>query len=231
MSQYRAYFVPRSVDPSGSYILGPDRTPFDQSGGDQLPSLLTENPDLFTSGLPSGPAYPWPEYGGPDDSQSEFCISLLKNLRNTLNDIKSRLEALRLNLGPKLPGGGRGAPLPERAPGDVLKPRLSKWGHRKIINQLKADLAQKEVEYFIKCGGGRFPPIPVLEPELKPCPKPVISPEMERALKKLSLELQLGPVPAPIAPAGAGFSWLLKGAGGVVPKVAPIWRWRLVPGF
>ena len=211
--------MPGSMDPSGSNTLRrPDRTPVDLSGG-----------NLSGSNLPSGPAYPFPDYGGPDDNQSEFCISLLKNVRNTLNDIRSRLEELRLNLGPKLPGGGRGAPLPERAPGDVLKPSLSKWGHRKIINQLKAGLAAKEAEYFIKCGGGRFPPIPELEPQPKPCPKPFMSRELSRRLRRLSLELQLGQVPAPVAPAGAGFKLLLKGvgaSGGMAPKVL-----KLLPVF
>ena len=76
------------------------------------------------------------------DPNGQECQALLEKIRNIIKDIKKRIGELNENLDN----------LPEQAPGDDRNPRLSKRGHRRLINELKATLAERKAEYVAKCG-------------------------------------------------------------------------------
>lgn len=67
--------------------------------------------------------------------------------------------------------------LPEAAPGDDVNPRISRRGHRRLINMAKANLRKLKWEYFARCGGP-MPPVaqPAGSPETEPQARPSASP-------------------------------------------------------
>lgn len=60
--------------------------------------------------------------------------------------------------------------LPWEAPGDDLKPSLSRRGHERLINERKKSLAEAEAEYIWKCTKGPLPPKGVPVPVYVPVP-------------------------------------------------------------
>lgn len=71
--------------------------------------------------------------------------------------------------------------LPWRAPGDVQKPSLSRWGHEKIINVLKAKRDELKGLHAAKCNDP--------EPDSKPtCPVPVAEPNADSKARRLANE-------------------------------------------
>jgi hypothetical protein len=76
------------------------------------------------------------------DPNSQECKDLLQRIRNIIKDIKKREGELREN-----PNN-----LPETTPNDHKNPRESKRGHRRLINDAKANLANNKANYVSKCG-------------------------------------------------------------------------------
>ena len=70
------------------------------------------------------------------------CSSLWETIKNIDDQIAKRLGELDED-----PQG-----LPEMCPGDDTKPSLSKRGHRKIVEKLKAQRAQRVAEFLSECG-------------------------------------------------------------------------------
>ncbi len=76
------------------------------------------------------------------DPNSQECQALLQKIRNIIRDIQKRIGELEENMGK----------LPETHFNDDKQPRLSKRGHRRLINEMKATLAQNKAIYVSKCG-------------------------------------------------------------------------------
>ncbi|AFZ24733.1 hypothetical protein Cylst_2524 [Cylindrospermum stagnale PCC 7417] len=76
------------------------------------------------------------------DPNGQECQELLQTIRNVISDIQKRIGELHENSGN----------LPETHPDDDKQPRLSKRGHRGIINRLKKTLAKHKAVYASKCG-------------------------------------------------------------------------------
>jgi hypothetical protein len=70
------------------------------------------------------------------------CADLLKTIRNLIRKIKIRIGQLAENI----------HNLPETHPDDDRNPRLSRRGHRRLINMDKAKLAENKVLYQRLCG-------------------------------------------------------------------------------
>jgi hypothetical protein len=62
--------------------------------------------------------------------------------------------------------------LPEACPEDIFYPRLSRRGHRKIMKDLRADLAVWEILNSLFCNGNSTPGTPQLVPQMPPIPVP-----------------------------------------------------------
>jgi hypothetical protein len=92
----------------------------------------------------------------PHKPNEEECASILKKIENIEKDIKKRISELREDI----------LTLPEAVAGDNLKPSLSRRGHRRLINQLKANLAFLKATYAWKCRKQQLAPQP------SPCPTP-----------------------------------------------------------
>jgi RHS repeat-associated protein len=125
----------------------PTRDPIGFSEGMNLYEYVGDSPLARTdpSGLVGGGYDGPPGFAGrplrAPRSDSPFCRSLARKIDNIDHDIKKRLSEYRED-----PLG-----LPERAPGDKQCPRLSRWGHRKLINVDKARLALLQGIYNWKC--------------------------------------------------------------------------------
>ncbi len=76
------------------------------------------------------------------DPKSQECQDLLQKIRNIISDINKRIGELHENINN----------LPETHPDDNKQPRLSKRGHRRLIDQLKSTLAENKALYVSKCG-------------------------------------------------------------------------------
>jgi hypothetical protein len=82
--------------------------------------------------------------------------------------------------------------LPERAPGDELQPKLSRWGHREIlVPKYKGFLEEREAEYARECDDND--PNGATCPEPQPGPEP--APEAPLPKSQKNAWPQLPPVP------------------------------------
>lgn len=87
------------------------------------------NPTRFTDAFGLMPGNP------------EYCRRLLEQIENIQKEIDKRIGELHED-----PLG-----LPETCPGDKAKPSLSKEGHRRLLNEHKANLARRKAEYLVFC--------------------------------------------------------------------------------
>jgi hypothetical protein len=70
------------------------------------------------------------------------CTDILRRIRNLIQEVRKRIGELAENV----------HNLPETHPDDDKKPRLSKRGHRRLINEAKESLAAQKAKYVAKCG-------------------------------------------------------------------------------
>jgi len=128
-----------------------------------------------------------------------FCDNLLEEIKNLIKEIKKRQAELRED-----PLG-----LPECHPDDDLKPSKSKRGHRRLINQHKANLANKVGKYLARCGDlpDDVLPLPI------DVPVQVVEPEQENPVIPLIPYLIPEPMPAPNPPTPS------------IPPIRPWWGW------
>jgi RHS repeat-associated protein len=96
------------------------------------------------------------------DPLRQFCENVRQKIDNIRKDIEKReaeYEADAQNL-------------PESCSDDALKPSTSRRGHRRLISDLKADLAVWEILNSLFCGGNSTPGSPRLLPEIPAIPAP-----------------------------------------------------------
>jgi RHS repeat-associated protein len=117
----------RYYDPQAGRFL--TRDPISYDGGINLYAYVNNQPVNFADPL------------GLYPPSHPFCQALRRKIENIERDIAKRIGERHED---KLE-------LPWRAPGDETKPSLSRWGHEKIINILKANKAALEAEYAVKC--------------------------------------------------------------------------------
>lgn len=122
----------RYYSPSLQRFISED--PIEFEGGINQYAYVDNNPISYTDPL------------GLARGNPEYCRRLLERINNLIKKIKERTEDLDLDK----------YNLPERCPGDKKKPKLSRRGHRKLINIDKADLARRQAEYLANCSD--FPP-------------------------------------------------------------------------
>lgn len=93
---------------------------------------------------------------------SQYCQSLKRRMDNILKEIEQRQKDLDDN-----PQG-----LPETCPGDDTKPRLSREGHRRIIQKLHDQYRTNYNTYTNRCGGppNGYAPVLVIDPKYLPTP-------------------------------------------------------------
>jgi RHS repeat-associated protein len=113
-------------------------------------------------------------------SNSPFCRRLREKIDNVSNRIRKRIGELDEN-----PLG-----LPESCAGDSVLPRLSRRGHRRLINEDKALLAALEAMYAARCAN-RPPPVPTPTSVPVPAPPPLPSETPEKAATALTTGLVL----------------------------------------
>ena len=78
---------------------------------------------------------------GQSRQSKEYCDALKKSIENIEQEIRKRIgELAEDKLG-----------LPESCPGDTEKPSLSKGGHRRMLNEHKANLSKKKAFYDAFC--------------------------------------------------------------------------------
>jgi len=148
----------------------PNRDPLGEFGGFDLYEFVGNTPvDLYDpDGLlpPSNPT----------------CQALQKKIANLEKEIADRTRELYED-----PLG-----LPGTAPGDDTKPSLSKRGHQKILNMMKANLAAKKALYQANCGD---PDPPCKQQTPSPSPVPTQSPVMVNPVTPV---VTPAPAPAPV---------------------------------
>ena len=84
----------------------------------------------------------------PSGLQLQECDRIHEKIKNIQHEIDKRIGELREDI----------KELPERAPGDVKNPSLSRWGHRKILQTFKKQLELEKTKLWDRCGGD--PPRP-----------------------------------------------------------------------
>jgi RHS repeat-associated protein len=103
------------------------------------------------------------------------CESWKKTIENIEQDIRKRTGEMAENkLG-----------LPWRAAGDSKNPALSRWGHQKIINELKARKAELEGYVSAYCNDDDNNP-----PEPESCPIKVGIPSIQPTMEELRLQIE-----------------------------------------
>jgi RHS repeat-associated protein len=108
---------------------------------------------------PLGLALPEGSRSGVLSALFRECDRLWEKIREIENRIRRRIGQLKEN-----PQG-----LSERCPGDEQWPSLSRWGHRVLIEEDKALLAQRLAEYWAKCmDHDKYP----VAPQTLPIPRP-----------------------------------------------------------
>lgn len=175
------------------------RDPIMYVDGMNLYEYVKSNPELLRDPL-----------GLISPADRQRCKNLRKKIRNKEDQIKKRLRELKEDK----------YNLPETCPGDFKKPRLSKKGHRRIINELKRDLAVDKKNYEIECHDDDNDPTP--DPITQPAPqkKPESVSSGDSAWEIISYSL-----------AGVGAGYLIYRGVRIIPSFAPPLWWTLPANF
>ncbi|MEQ8974252.1 MAG: DUF4157 domain-containing protein [Coleofasciculus sp. C1-SOL-03] len=128
--------------PGNNELTAHELTHVMQQGGEQIALKIKEVVQFkqFTNEKEINPRVELSNNKGGGTEKE--CTDILRRIRNLIQEVRKRIGELAENV----------HNLPETHPDDDKKPRLSKRGHRRLINEAKESLAAQKAKYVAKCG-------------------------------------------------------------------------------